>query len=66
MSASLAAGDDVQGHPHPIAGHSVLFELLHCVLRGCRISGPLKYLPQNAGKALSCKPVSVGQCVSVI
>jgi hypothetical protein len=59
-------GMRLQGHPHPTAGHSVLLELLHRVLRGCRVSGPLKYLPQNAGKALSCKPVSVGQCISVL
>jgi hypothetical protein len=44
----------------------MLLELLHRVLRRRRVSGPLKYLPQNAGKALSCKPVSVGQCISVI
>jgi hypothetical protein len=59
-------GMRLQGHPHPIAGHSVLLELLHRVLRGCCVSGPLKYFPQNAGKALSCKPVSVGQCISVL
>ena len=52
-------GMRLQSHPHPTAGHSVLLELLHRVLRGCRVSGPLKYLPQNAGKALSCKSVSV-------
>ena len=56
----------LQGHPHPTAGHSVLLELLHRVLRRRRVSGPLKYLPQNAGKTLSCKPVSVGQCIFVI
>jgi hypothetical protein len=59
-------GMRLQSHPHPTAGHSVLLELLHRVLRGCRVSAPVKYLPQNAGKALSCKPVSVGQCVFVI
>jgi hypothetical protein len=56
-------GMRLQGHPHPTTGYSVLLELLHRVLRGCRVSGPLKYLPQNAGKTLSCKPVSVGQCI---
>jgi hypothetical protein len=59
-------GMRLQGHPHPIAGHSVLLELLHRVLRRCRVSGPLKYLPRNTGKALSCKPVSVGQCIPAI
>jgi hypothetical protein len=59
-------GMRLQGHPHPTAGHSVLLKLLHRVLRRCRVSGPLKYLPQNAGKALSCKPVSVGQCIPVV
>jgi hypothetical protein len=46
----------LQGHPHPTAGHSVLLELLHRVLRGCRVSGPLKYLPQNAGKPSRASP----------
>jgi hypothetical protein len=59
-------GMRLQGHPHPTAGHSVLLELLHCVLRRRRVSDPLKYLPQNMGKALSCKPVSVGQCIPVV
>jgi hypothetical protein len=59
-------GMRLQSHPHPTAGHSVLLELLHRVLRGCHVSGPLKYFPQNAGKTLSCKPVSVGQCIFVI
>ena len=66
MNASLAVGMRLQGHPHPTAGHSVLLELLHRVLRRRHVSGPLKYLPQNAGKALSYKPVSVGQCIPVV
>jgi hypothetical protein len=53
-------GMRLQGHPHPTAGHSVLFELLHRVLRRRRVTGPLKHLPQDTGKTLSCKPVSVG------
>jgi hypothetical protein len=59
-------GMRLQSHPHPTAGHSVLLELLHRVLRRCRVSAPLKYFPQNAGKALSCKPVSVGQCIPFV
>jgi hypothetical protein len=59
-------GMRLQGHPHPTARHSVLLELLHRVLRRCRVSGPLKYPPQNTGKALSCKPVSVGQCIPIV
>jgi hypothetical protein len=49
-------GMRLQGHPHPTTGHSVLLELLHRVLRGCRVSGPLKYLPQNAGKPSRASP----------
>jgi hypothetical protein len=52
-----------QGHPHPTAGHPVLFEQLHRVLGRRRITGSLKYLPQDAGKTLSCKSVRVGLCV---
>jgi hypothetical protein len=44
----------------------VLLELLHRVLRRRRVTGPLKYLPQNTRKALSCKPVSVGQCIPFV
>jgi hypothetical protein len=59
-------GMRLECHPHPTAGHSVLLELLHHVLRRCHVSGPLKYLPQNTGEALSCKPVSVGQCIPFV
>jgi hypothetical protein len=56
----------LQGHPHPTAGHSVLLELLHRVLGRRRVTNSLKYLPQNTGKTLSCKPISVGQCIPFV
>jgi hypothetical protein len=56
-------GMRLQGHPHPTAGYPVLLEQLHRVLGRRRITGSLQYLPQNAGKTLSCKPVRVGLCV---
>jgi hypothetical protein len=59
-------GMRLQGHPHPTAGHSVLLELLHRVLRRRRVTGPLKHLPQNTGETLSCKPVSVGLCIPFV
>jgi hypothetical protein len=49
-------GMRLQGHPHPTAGHSVLLELLHRVLRRRWVTGPLKYLPQNAGKPSRASP----------
>jgi hypothetical protein len=56
-------GMRLQGHPHPTAGYPVLLEQLHRVLGRHSVTGPMQYLPQNAGKALSCKPVYVGMCV---
>jgi hypothetical protein len=56
-------GMRIQGHPHPTAGYLVLLEQLHYVLGRRRITGSLKYLPQDVGKTLSCKPVRVGLCV---
>jgi hypothetical protein len=59
-------GMRLQGNPHPTAGHSVLLELLHRVLRRRRVTNSLKYLPQNTGETLSCKPVSVGLCIPFV
>jgi hypothetical protein len=43
--------------------HPVLLEQLHRILGRRRITGSVKYLPQNAGKTLSCKSIRVGLCV---
>jgi hypothetical protein len=56
-------GMRLQGHPHPTTGYPVLLEQLHCLLGRRRITGSLKYLPQDAGKTLSCKSVCVGLCI---
>jgi hypothetical protein len=56
-------GMRLQGHPHPAAGYPVLLEQLHRVLGRHHITAPLQYLPQNAGKTLSCKSIRVGMCV---
>jgi hypothetical protein len=37
----------------------VLLEQLHRVLGRCSVTRSLQYLPQNAGKALSCETVCV-------
>jgi hypothetical protein len=39
------------------------YKQLHRVLGRRRITGSLKYLPQDAGKTLSCKSIRVGMCV---
>jgi hypothetical protein len=56
-------GMRLQGHPHPTTGYPVLLEQFHRVLGRHRVTGSLKYLPQDAGKTLSCKSVRVGMCV---
>jgi hypothetical protein len=59
-------GMRLQGHPHPTAGHSVLLEQLHRVLGRHRVTSSLKYLPQDTGETLSCKPVRVGLCIPFV
>jgi hypothetical protein len=56
----------LQGHPHPTARYPVLLEQLHRVLGRRSVTCPLQYLPQNAGKALSCETVCVGLWVPSI
>jgi hypothetical protein len=56
-------GMRLQSHPHPTAGYPVLLEQLHHILGRRSVTGSLQYLPQNAGKTISCKPVCVGMCV---
>ena len=52
----MAVGDEAPRYP-------VLLEELHRVLGRRSVTCSLQYLPQNAGKALSCKTVYVGMCV---
>jgi hypothetical protein len=44
--------------------HSMLLKQLHYILWRFKVSCLLQYLPQNEGKTVLCKAISVERCVS--
>jgi hypothetical protein len=65
MSTRLK-GVCLQRQPYSIMWHPMLLIQLHCVQRGCRVTGGVEHLPQDGRKTLVRKEIGTETSVSSI